>query len=294
MVGTIFFTEKGETYPRKIRFCEGENSIYVDEQRPDDKFPKRTVVAEWVKGKMRVDGQNSTMLKFMMAWDMNETKIGRDAKKQPFFRLVDNSKIAQKARESEDIEFNAIKWCREADWDTKVKPLASMIFTPETMMEPAGDIRHNLVQVAKKDPTSFIRFLDDPKTERTIVVRAALEKEIIVKDSSLNSLFWADNSSIPLNSAGPGKDPIEDFVAKSFSGEGERIYKAINDLVNVPEQIVAETKQTIRIIEEPIVKGTTETDDELKTLINAGIENDIVAAMDRCCYCKCSESLVEI
>lgn len=277
MTGRVFFKDdKGKVYPRLIRFAEGEKSIYVDEQTPDDKNPKRKVIANFVKGRFQVDGQEETMLKFFMTWDINESKIGRDTKKTAYFRLVDNSKIAQKARELEDEEFNVIKWCREADWDTKVQPLASMIFSAEIMLQDAGDIRHNLVQVAKRDVQSFKKFLDDPKTERTIVVKAAIEKGLIVVDSSLNSLFWADNSSVPLNTAAPGKEPIEDFVSKSFSGKGEEIYKGIVELLNPSEDYIAETKQDARIIEAPILKGATESDEELLTLINAGIEKGVV------------------
>ncbi len=282
MTGTIFFTNKtGETYPRRIRFCDGETSIYVDEQQPDDKYPKRTVVAEFVKGKFPVDGQNSTMLKFMMSWDMNETKINRDKKKSPIFRLIDNSKKAEKAQEAEDLLFDVIDWCRNADWETKVQPFCSMIFPAETMMQSVKEIRYNLVQVAKQDLSSFKKYLDDPKTERTLVVRAAIEKGLIVVDSSLNSLFWSDNANVPLNSAGPGKDPIEDFIVKSFSGKGEEIYKAIDKLVNPTEEYIAETKQEARIIEAPILKGCEDSDEELLKLVRAGVDKEVIKVSNK-------------
>jgi hypothetical protein len=277
MTGTIFFTDsKGLKYPRKIRYAEGENSIFVDEQTPDDKYPKRPIKCEFVKGRFRVDGQNSTLLKFMMTWDMNESKIGRDNKKQPVLRLIDNSIKAEAAQKDEDLLFDVVDWCRNADWETKVQPLCAMIFREEDMMQPAKEIRYNLTQVARKDPKSFKKMLEDPKTERTIVVRAAIEKGFIVKDSSLSSLFWTDNGSVPLSIAAPGKDIIEDFVNKSFSGKGEEIYKAINDLVNPSEEYVASTKQEARVIEQPILKPCTDTDEELQFLVRDAVTKGFI------------------
>ena len=190
---------------------------------------------------------------------------------------MDNSKKVEKAQKEEDELFDVVDWCRNADWETKALPLAQIIFTnPETLMQTPKEIRYSLVQVAKRDPAQFKKMLESPKTERTIVVRAAIEKGYIVKDSSLGGLFWTDNDSIPLNSAGPGKDVIEDFVNKSFSGKGEEIYKAIFDLVNPPEQYVAETKQSPRVIEAPILKECVDSDEDLLMLVRTGVEKGLI------------------
>lgn len=278
MVGTIFVAEGGVKIPKMIRYSAGESDIFIDKQTPDDKRPKRTVVAEFINGRFRVDGRNSTLLNFMMNWDINESKVDRDRKKNAQFRLVDNSKIAIKAMEDDDIMFDVIKWCKEADWDAKVKPLAAMLFQPEVMAQPAREIRHNLTQMAKRDPKSFQRMLDDPKTKRTMTVKAALEQDFIVIDKNLNSLFWSDDSGAPLSSALPGQDVVKDFVAKSFSGAGEQVYKAIEKLVHPDKsEVPVQTAQTSqRVVEAPLVKGTTETDGELLTLINRALEKGII------------------
>ncbi len=280
MVGTIFVTEGGIKTPKLIRYAAGESDIFIEKQTPDDKRPKKTVVAEFINGRFRVDGQNSTLLRFMMSWDINESKPDRDTKKLAQFRLVDNSKIAAKAMEDDDIMFDALEWCKKADWDTKVQPLASMIFSPEVMAQPTREIRYNLMQIAKRDAMSFQRMLDDPKTKRTMTIKSALEQGFIIIDNNLNSLFWSDNSNAPLSSALPGQDVIKDFVAKSFSGIGEQVYKAIEKLVYPPveEEPIAKTVQTPqRVVGAPIVKGTTDTDEELSTLIKSAVSKGVMS-----------------
>lgn len=153
-----------------------------------------------------------------------------------------------------------------------------MLFSAEVMAQPAKEIRYNLTQIAKRDPRGFQRRLDDPKTKRMITVRAALEQGFIYVDKNLNSLFYSDNATAPLSSALPGQDVLQDFVAKSFSGTGEKVYNAIEKLVHPdPTEVVVETKQTAqRVVEAPIVKGTTETDEELQTLTRLAIEKGLV------------------
>ncbi len=294
MIGTVFFTEKGKTYPRRIRYLENESTIYADEQTAPltgDNQPKK-VVANFVKGRFRVDGRNSTLVKFMFEWDMNETKGSRDLKKTPMFRLVDNSKIAKVAQEKDELEFNVVKWCREADWDKNILPLCTMIFNPEHLVQSPSEIRYQLVQVAKRDPAQFQKMLDDPKTIRTITVKAAIEKGVITIDTSINGLFWTDNASIPLNVAAQGKDVIADFVAKSFSSDGERTYNGIYKLVNPEPELVAETQQT-RVVQPPILKASTETDEELLTLIRTGVEKGLITVNSKKVWWKYKDENVK-
>lgn len=282
LVGTIT-AEKIENgrkvqYRRKIRFVVGEDSIYNELQLPDDKFPKQRVYANFVKGRFQVDGADSTLLKFIFAWDQCETNANRDPKKFPKFRLVDTSVIAKKAKEVSKQKFNVEKWCWTADWAAEVKPLASLIFTPEQMAQDSEEIRHNLAVIAAADPAGFNKMLGDENTKRMIVMKAAIDKDILVKNPSINGLFWSDNPNQPISVAPPGKEVLDDFVKKSFSTEGEKTYYAIRDLV-YPEHAEGyspATTQKPMIFEAPIVKSSTDTDEDLSVLIGVAMEKGLV------------------
>lgn len=281
LTGTIFCKDKeGRNYPRKIRFAEGEQSIFVDEQQPDDKVKKKTVYANFVKGRFQVEGNNSTLLKFMMAWDMNESKIDRDPKKSPLFRLVDTTKINTKAREDKKLQFDVINWCYTASWKDKIEPLASLLFTYEQMLQNAEDIRHNLAVMAEREPIAFKKMLDDPEMERMIIVKSAIKSEIVVVNTGMNSLCWSDNSNLPISVAAPGKDVVKDFVSKSFTTQGEKYYLEIKRLLTPEEEeiVVAETKQFPVAFDSPMLtsKGSQETTEELTTLVRLGVEKGLI------------------
>jgi len=279
LVGTIYFTDaKGRTSLRKIRYADGETSIFVDEQQSEDKFKHLEVRVNFVKGRFSVDGQNSTLLDFFMNWDMNESKLNRDVKKFPKFRLLDTGKIAEKVRKEDEVVFDVLKWCYTADWAKKVQPLANAIFSEEQMDQTSEEIRHNLVVLAKSNPVAFQEMLDNPKMERLIVIKSAIQKEILVVNASSNTLCWMDNPSVPISQAAPGKEVIDDFISKSFSSVGEIAYKAIYDVMNpVDGDGVFDVATTTKIFQAPVVRGATETDEELQMLIRDAVEKGIVS-----------------
>lgn len=285
MVGTINFKDEktGRTYPRKIRYVPGENSIFVDEQTPDDKFPKTKVLASFIKGRFQVEGSDTPRLDFMMNWDINETNEGRNKQKFAQFRLVDTSKIASQARVADKAKFDLIKWCYDADFATKIQPLASLFFTAEQMTQNTDEIRFNLKIMAERNPVWFKNMLDDKNTERKLVVKAAINRGFLEINAQQNALLWTDNSDAPLSVAAPGKDVLEDFVTKSFSADGERYYKAIYDLMNPPKKmeaplLQATTSQTAEPVklDAPLVKAADESDAELLALVKRGVEMNLI------------------
>lgn len=286
-VGTIFHKDKnsGKVYPRKIRYVPGENSIFVDEQTPDDKFPKVKVLANFVNGRLTVEGTDTPRVEFFMNWDMNETKEDRDPNKRPMFRLVDTSLLAKKAREKDDLEFDVVNWCRNASFESKIEPFASLYFTAEQMAQNAEDIRWNLTIMAKRNPAAFKRMLDDPNTERKILLKRAIGMGFVVVNPTQNSIAWAARPNAPFSVAAPGVDPLEDFANKSKSGDGERYYKAIYDMVNpvtveTTTFIPAPEVEDFNLPVQPI-KGAAESDDELLLMVRTAVERNIMQVNDK-------------
>lgn len=285
-VGTVYQKDKNNrTILRKIRYVPGEDSIFVDEQTPDDKFPKIKVYANFVNGRLTVDGMDSTRLDFFMNWDMNETKDERNEKKKRVFRLIDTTVMAAKARQKDKVKFDVVNWCYTSDFLTKIEPFASLFFTHEQMAQNAEDIRWNLKIMAERDPEKFMRLLDDPNTERKILVKRAIKEDIIKINPHQNSIAWTQNPGAPFSVAAPGVDVIEDFVNKSKSGDGERYYKAIYDLVN-PVKVETSTfiapPETTEI-QVPIsqIRSSAESDEELLLLVRSGVEKGLISVNDK-------------
>lgn len=299
MVGSVIWKDDktGRTYPRKIRYVPGENSIFVDEQTPDDKFPKIKVYANFIKGRFQVEGHDTPRLNFMMNWDINDSKEGRDTSKTAQFALVDGSRLAAKERDKDKAKFDLIRWCYEADWKTKIHPLASLYFSHEQMVQDPEEIRYMLKNMAERDPIWFKNMLDDKNTERKIVVKGALNSGKLTISAQHNAIFWSDNMSAPLSVAAPGKDVLEDFVTKSFSADGEKIYNAIYELMNPPKKIdapmlVATTTQTnaTEPVLVPQIKSTDETEVELLAMVRAAVEKGIITKSSNNVWFKYKEN----
>lgn len=283
MIGTIY--DPAKKFPRKIRFVDGENTIFVDEQTPDDKKPKTKVFVDFVNGRKTVDGRDSVMLKFFMEWDINATKPTRDIKKKAEFFLVDTSQMVAKAKKVDKDKFAAAQWCYDAPLD-KVLAVASLKLNAEQMAQQADDIRWNLKMIAERDPEAFLKMLEDPSTERRFIMMKALDRGVVVINVQINAMCWSDNPNNPMTVAPAGKDVLEDFITKSFSTDGERYFRAIEELVNpAPKKAeaplanpIAETSQTSEVAPKPIplVKANDISDDEIKQMISVAREKGLI------------------
>ncbi len=278
MIGTIYDPEGN--FPRKIRFVDGEKSIYVDEQTPDDKFPKTRVIASFVNGRVTVDGRDITKLKFMMEWDINGTKKNRNEKKEAAFFLVDTSKTMAKVRTASKAKFSAEQWCYDTDLD-KVLAVASIKLNSEQMVQNAEDIRYNLALIAGRQPEEFLKMLEDPKTERRYYIKKSIDKGFVSINSSINAVCWSDNLNAPLTVAPAGKDALEDFISKSFSGDGEKYFNAIKEMVE-PTKVIKEAvtskveapKQ--QVFEKPVITKEGKSDVDLRFIVKKGLEAGLI------------------
>jgi hypothetical protein len=269
MTGTIFFQPvSGRGYIRKIRYVEGLKTFYVDEQNEDKDHPFKKVLLEFINGKKQIDGTETVLLDFIFSWDACETKENKDPKKTPLFRLIDTTKLVAQGRKAQKLEFDAVNWCYNALPD-KIMPVACLTLNSEQLMQNIEDIRFNLVQMAKRNPQAFNDLLNDPKTERIYVLRQAVERGYLTVNQNMNAVCWTDNPNAPLTNAPMGKDPVTDFVVKSFSGEVEKCYFDIYNLVSP-------TKSETIVKEELSEPQSLLSEKELLDLIKEGKEKGII------------------
>ena len=285
LVGSVLMKRKedGILAPRRIRVAAGEPSIFLDQRISDVKEKEKTVQKNFLRGKCQVKGTDAIVLEFMMTSDMCENKPGRDKTKRACYRLVDNSVIANKSMTADKLEFDVITWCHTGDWETEVRPLARIIFTDKGMLQKPEDIRYDLTRVAKASVSEFKKMLDDPKTKRKIVIYAAMEKGLVEVDTADNTFYWKNHKSNPITQAAPNTNVIDDFILKSFSGNGEQVYNAIHDQVHpseaaesIPLAPAAAVVVPEVIKSAPSLDGPTDTTDEIEALVANGIDKGFI------------------
>lgn len=260
MIGTTYDPKANKK--RRIQFSPGEKSIFPDDWVDYKTVQRLKVQMNFSRGRKQIDGTDSDMLEFIMAWDINGTNPDRDVNKNIKFVLVDTSKIAAKSRETYKAKFNLLKWCDEADTD-KIVAVGSVIFTAEQMRQNIEDIRYNLSLMAERDGNTLDRIIKDPKTERVFYVRKAVEKGILIVNSQTNSISWSDNPLAPLSVAIPGHDIVVDFVSKSFSGTGEQYYRAIESLLQPKQQTAPKVYIAEKNLELPPVVDALKVEDPI-------------------------------
>lgn len=280
--GIIFKNPDGRSYPRRIRYVEGLQSIFVDQQkdsRGNEIEKPKMVLAEFVQGRKEIDGTNTVMLDFFMNWDINGTKANRDTTKPAKFHLVDTSKLAKVGREKDKQEFDAVNWCYNAKID-KIMAVATLVMNHEQLMQNVEDIRYNLVQAAKRNPEKLLELMNDPKTEKNYIIRQAIERHILIVNTSLNAICYPTNPNAPLSVADAGKDPVIDFVYKTLTSvDAQKYYVDIANAVNPPISQVASIPYVhVAAPITYIAPATTISNDdsELKALYILGLEKGII------------------
>lgn len=285
--GIIFKNPDGRSYPRRIRYVEGLQTIFVDEQkdsRGNEIEKPKTVLAEFVQGRKEIDGTNTVMLDFFMNWDINGTKANRDTAKPAKFHLVDTSKLAKVGREKDKQEFDALNWCWTAPIN-KIMAVSTLVMNHEQLMQNVEDIRYNLVQAAKRNPGKLLELMNDPKTEKNYIIRQAIERKILMVNTSLNAICYPTNPNAPLSVADAGKDPVIDFVYKTLTSvDAQKYYIDIVNAVTSPEVQVSSIPYVAPapVAAIPYVAPVQVATDpnwinaELKALYALGLERNII------------------
>jgi hypothetical protein len=181
---------------RQIRYCEAENSVFADEQSEN---PVRSPL-QFRMGIMLVPKTKPNLIKFM------ELHPGNAANGGGLFYLVDY--IAEK-ESNLDQEFEVA----EAITILKNKPVEEllMIATAYGMNTDRefAEIRHDLLQKAKANPSGFVKSFDDPAMKMRSKLKTASDYQIIKFDS--DAVRWFDTNQMIL-SVPAGMDALDVFV----------------------------------------------------------------------------------
>ena len=209
---------------RTIRYAPGEQSIYKDEQ------PEKVVLGSIIfqNGSLVVPIDNPILLEYLENSNFNMTNSLRIKGSKVVFRALDPAATAKDimANEVDQVRVsNAVLTMEFADLKAYARVLKVNI-TNE------GDIiRHDMLQLAKKDPAKFMAGIDDPLVKRQQVILDAMQYRIIeIAGRSISWVFDDKNSLIvpvPV-----GQDPVAWFAEWTMNEkDGERVYSDIEKKV---------------------------------------------------------------
>lgn len=193
---TYNYYDEEQNKVRAVRYCEGETSIFVDEQSDN---PVRTPL--WFKmGVMVVPKSKPNLIEFLDKHPGNSANGGRK------FHLVDYVAKKQASLDEEFVAADAIVMLR-------TKPVEELLMVAtaygmDTDREFA-EIKHDLLQKAKVNPTGFMKSFDDPAVKMKSKINSAVNYQVIKLDD--DAVRWFDTGQ-QIISVPAGMDPLNVFV----------------------------------------------------------------------------------
>lgn len=183
---TIFDEESGQV--REMRYCPNEPSIWRDEQ--SDSARKEAVVFR--NGSLIVPRTKPNLMEYLDRHPGNQANGGNN------FKMVDNKKDAEVNLQNEFSVSEAIIAVRDKSIE-ELLPIA--IYFGMNIDRNASEIRFDLLQRAKKNPSEFLGAFDSPIVKVRALVKQCESYQIIALKE--DGAYWFDsNKMIVANPAG--------------------------------------------------------------------------------------------
>lgn len=207
----IYDEESGQI--RNLRYCPRENSPYVDEQ--SENSVREAVIFR--DGRLLVPKEKPNLMKFLDLHPENEANGGY------LFKLIDDKKDAEQELAKEFSQSEAIMMVREKDIQDLL-PVA--LYYGININRATSEIRYDLLQTAKKNPTGFIQAFDSPEvTTRAMITQAGDYQIINLKKSGV---YWFDSNQM-IVSVPAGMEPVDVMTRFCLTEKGAAVLSTLEE-----------------------------------------------------------------
>jgi len=198
---------------RNLRYCPRENSPYVDEQ--NENSVREAVIFR--EGRLLVPKEKPNLMKFLDLHPQNQANGGH------LFKLIDDKKDAEVELAKEFSQSEAIMMVREKDIQ-ELLPVA--LYYGIGIDRATSEIRYDLLQTAKKNPSGFIQAFDSPEvTTRATVTQAGDYQIINLKGSGV---YWFDSNQL-IVSVPAGMEPTDVMTRFCLTEKGAAVLATLED-----------------------------------------------------------------
>lgn len=205
--------DEAENRIRNIRYCPRENSIFVEDQ--SENAVREPVIFR--NGRLLVPKEKPNLARFLDAHPDNVENGGS------LFRLVDDKKDAEKELAREFSQSEAIMMVREKDIQ-ELLPVA--LYYGININRATSEIRYDLLQTAKKNPSGFIQAFDSPEVTVRATVSQAADYQIINLKSS--GVYWFDSNQL-IVSVPAGMDATDVMTRFCLTEKGAAVLATLED-----------------------------------------------------------------
>ena len=196
---------------KSIRYCENENSIYLDEQSD---YAKVTPII-FRDGRLLVRSDQPNLKAFLRAHPANVANGGSS------FKLVDRDKTVEEELDIEFKEAEVVAMVRDKDIMDLI-PIA--IFFGVNTNAKSSSIRRELLRIAKSNPENFMGAFDSPQVQARAHVQQAVDFQIITNKPS--AVYWSDSNTM-IVSVPAGMDGVDVLSRYCLTEKGSLVYDRI-------------------------------------------------------------------
>jgi len=139
------------------------------------------------------------------------------------FKLVDDKKDAEQELAREFSQSEAIMMVREKDIQ-ELLPVA--LYYGININRATSEIRYDLLQTAKKNPTGFIQAFDSPEVTTRATITQASDYQIINLKKS--GVYWYDSNQL-IVSVPAGMDPTDVMTRFCLTEKGAAVLSTLED-----------------------------------------------------------------
>lgn len=219
---------------REIRYLEGVNTIWVDEQEKlSDAKKRQRPEIRFVWGRLRVPAQKTALIHFLEVTNMNKGNKHRLPESRGVFRLIDEEAIEQANYKKFENEMNATELAKSAPYDIML-PHAKYLginikdregnFISEIALKP---LYYNM---ANKMPDLFLKTYNNPTVLSKFIVDRATEKSLISFTHVKGQAVWNDTKAFIVQIP-DGKKPAEFLAEFCLTEKGRDFYIELKSMV---------------------------------------------------------------
>jgi hypothetical protein len=195
---------------RMWRCIKGFDSIWQDEQEGIEVVTLDDLEdLVFNDGRMIVKGFEKNKLAALFNQDSFQGKKYKKNDVPSAFRLVDEDSDINKALDSLDVEYEALKIAKECS-DEEMLPFAHVLGI--NTGASTKSIRMDFIMKAKANPKYFVKYFVDPKNEIIYNVSNALSSGIISSTTVENKLVWTESRKVIMDL--PKGSDIKNDIAK--------------------------------------------------------------------------------
>lgn len=195
---------------RMWRCIKGFDSIWQDEQDGIEVVTLDDLEdLVFIDGRMIVKGFEKNKLAALFNQDSFEGKKYKKNDVPSAFRLVDEDSDINKALDSLDTEYEALKIAKECS-DEEMIPFAHVLGIDTNAS--IKSIRKDFILRAKSNPKYFVKYFVDPKNEIVYNVYKALNENIISASAIEGKLVWTESRKVIMDI--PKGSDIKNDIAK--------------------------------------------------------------------------------